>query len=140
MSISTRLANKIFHAWDRLVEPMEIGYSYAKKFYVRGGGYFRLQDAKCSDRLHLGRIYWSQDFHVLLFTCIEIWFLSVQEFINFNHQVARRTEGFRKLYCGAISASTTEKMLQVNIFRSARTSYRASVRPSTRPRQFFLSS
>ena len=117
MSISTRLANKIFHAWDRLVEPMEIGYSYAKKFYVGGGGgYFRLQDAKCSDRLHLGRIYWSQDFHVLLFICIEIWFLSVQEFINFNHQVARRTEGFRKLYCGAISASTTEKMLQVNIF------------------------
>ena len=87
MSISTRLANKIFHAWDRLVEPMEIGYSYAKKFYVGGGGgYFRLQDAKCSDRLHLGRIYWSQDFHVLLFICIEIWFLSVQEFINFNHQ------------------------------------------------------
>ena len=27
-------------------------------------------------------------------------------------QVARRTEGFRKLYCGAISASTSEKMLQ----------------------------
>ena len=54
--------------------------------------------------------------YLVLFTCIEIWFLSVQAFINFNHQVARRTEGFRKLYCGAISASTTEKMLQVNIF------------------------
>ena len=40
---------------------------------------------------------------------------SGQTFIKFNHQVARRTEGFRKLYCGAISASTTEKMLQVNI-------------------------
>jgi len=29
-----------------------------------------------------------------------------------QYQVARRTEGFRKLYCGAISASTSEKMLQ----------------------------
>ena len=29
---------QVFHAWDRLVEPMEIGYSHAKKFYVRGGG------------------------------------------------------------------------------------------------------
>ena len=26
--------------------------------------------------------------------------------------MARRTEGFRKLYCGAISANTSEKMLQ----------------------------
>ena len=32
--------------------------------------------------------------------------------LNCVFQVARRTEGFRKLYCGAISANTSEKMLQ----------------------------
>ena len=118
LSTSTRLENKIFHVSDSLVDPMEIGYSLKlPTITVLGGegGYSSLQYTKYSDRFHPGRIHWSQDFHALVFTCIEIWSLSVQTFIKFNHQVARRTEGFRKLYCGAISASTTEKMLQVNI-------------------------